>query len=63
LLSARQYKSLFIENMRFLNHHGIYGKDGIDYSDNKERFIFFQKAVLELVKALMFRDDIIHEQI
>jgi starch synthase len=50
----------FIENMRFFNRHGVYGTNGIDYSDNRERFIFFQKAVLESVKALMFRPDIIH---
>ncbi|MDR0398854.1 MAG: glycogen synthase [Endomicrobium sp.] len=50
----------FIENMRFFNRSGVYGTDGIDYSDNKERFIFFQKAILESVKALMFRPDIIH---
>jgi starch synthase len=50
----------FIENMRFFNRCGVYGSDGLDYRDNKERFIFFQKAVLESVKALMFRPDIIH---
>jgi starch synthase len=38
----------------------VYGANGLDYGDNKERFIFFQKAVLESVKALMFRPDIIH---
>ncbi|MDR1244602.1 MAG: glycogen/starch synthase, partial [Endomicrobium sp.] len=50
----------FVENMHFFNRPGVYGTDGLDYSDNKERFIFFQKAVLESVKALMFRPDIIH---
>jgi starch synthase len=50
----------FIENMRFFNRPGIYGSDGLDYTDNKERFIFFQKAALESVKAFMFKPDIIH---
>ncbi|MDR1474352.1 MAG: glycogen synthase [Endomicrobium sp.] len=50
----------FIENMHFFNRHGVYGTNGLDYGDNKERFIFFQKAVLESVKALMFTPDIIH---
>jgi starch synthase len=50
----------FIENMHFFNRMGIYGNDGLDYNDNKERYIFFCRAVLESVKALMFRPDIIH---
>jgi starch synthase len=50
----------FIENMHFFNRIGVYGNAGLDYSDNKERYIFFCKAVLESVKALMFRPDIIH---
>ncbi|MDR1952013.1 MAG: glycogen synthase [Elusimicrobiota bacterium] len=50
----------FIENMRFFNRPGIYGMDGLDYPDNRERYIFFCRAVLESLKALMFRPDIIH---
>ncbi|MDR0724136.1 MAG: glycogen synthase [Endomicrobium sp.] len=50
----------FIENMHFFNRTGIYGNVGLDYDDNKERYIFFCRAVLESVKALMFRPDIIH---
>ncbi|MDR1695076.1 MAG: glycogen synthase GlgA [Endomicrobium sp.] len=50
----------FIENMRFFNRPGIYGDNGIDYGDNRERYIFFCRAVLESVKAVMFRPDIIH---
>ncbi|GAB1401420.1 glycogen/starch synthase [Elusimicrobiota bacterium] len=51
----------FIENMRYFNRIGIYGDDtGIGYGDNRERFIFFSKAAIESVKALMFRPDIIH---
>ncbi|MCL2484861.1 MAG: glycogen synthase GlgA [Endomicrobia bacterium] len=50
----------FIENMRFFNRPGIYGDNGVDYGDNRERFIFFCRAALESVKALMFRPDIVH---
>ena len=31
----------FIENMRFFNRPGIYGDNGMDYGDNRERFIYF----------------------
>ncbi|MDR2436766.1 MAG: glycogen synthase [Endomicrobium sp.] len=59
-LTEHNISVYFIENMRFFNRSGVYGSAGLDYADNKERFIFFQKAVLESVKALMFRPDIIH---
>jgi len=50
----------FIENMRYFNRPGVYGSGGTDFGDNKERFIFFCRAALEAVKAIMFRPDIIH---
>ena len=50
----------FIENMRYFNRPGIYGDHGMDYGDNRERYIFFCRAALEAVKAMMFRPDIIH---
>ncbi|MDR1523066.1 MAG: glycogen synthase GlgA [Endomicrobium sp.] len=51
----------FIENMHFFNRDGIYSSStGLDYVDNKERYIFFCRAVLESIKALMFRPDVIH---
>ena len=50
----------FIENTRYFNRPGIYGENGYDYGDNRERYIFFCRAALEAVKAVMFRPDIIH---
>ena len=50
----------FIENDRFFDRPGIYGSADGDYQDNRERYIFFCRAVLEAVKALMFRPDIVH---
>ncbi|MDR3049929.1 MAG: glycogen synthase [Elusimicrobiota bacterium] len=50
----------FIENNRYFNRAGIYGDFGIDYPDNRDRYIFFNRAVLESMKALGFRPDIIH---
>ncbi len=38
----------------------IYGKPGTDYPDSVERFAFFSQAVLEAVKNLHFKPDIIH---
>ncbi len=50
----------FIENMRYFNRLSVYGDGGVDYPDNRERYIFFCRAALEAVKAVMFRPDIIH---
>ncbi|TAN63095.1 glycogen synthase GlgA [bacterium] len=38
----------------------LYGTPELDYSDNLERFAFFSRAVLEAIRALAIRPDIIH---
>lgn len=40
--------ALFLENKEFFERKGIYMDDGIDYSDNPERFMLLSKAVAEL---------------
>jgi len=39
---------------------GLYQRDGVDYPDNSERFIVFQRAALEAIAALGLRPDLIH---
>lgn len=53
-------KTYFIEHDDFFNRPGLYGNHSGDFSDNALRFTFFSKAVLELLKAIDFRPDIIH---
>jgi starch synthase len=50
----------FIENDRYFNRAEVYRTPDGDYPDNRERFIFFSRAVLETCKALNFQPDIIH---
>jgi starch synthase len=50
----------FIENKRYFDRAEVYRTPDGDYADNRERFIFFSRAVLEAVKALNFQPDIIH---
>ncbi len=50
----------FVENGHFFDRPEVYGDAGGDYSDNHERYIFFQRAVLEFTKALQFKPDTIH---
>jgi starch synthase len=38
----------------------LYQRDGTDYPDNAERFIFFSKAVIQLARLLPWKPEIIH---
>ncbi|NPV69414.1 MAG: glycogen synthase GlgA [Firmicutes bacterium] len=44
-----------IDNYQYFDRDGVYG-----YPDDAERFIFFSKAVLEMLPRLGFQPDIIH---
>ncbi len=46
----------------YFDRPGIYNDPatGRDFSDNARRFVFFQRAVLEGLKALEFRPDVLH---
>lgn len=50
----------FVESARYFNRGEVYGTNDGDYADNRERFIFFSRAVLETAKALNFQPDVIH---
>jgi len=45
----------FVDSDRFFNREGVYG-----YPDDDERFIFFSRAVLEMLPALEWTPDVIH---
>jgi starch synthase len=49
-----------IDQPRYFDRDGLYGSDGKDYDDNCERFVFFNRAVLETIPALHLRPDVIH---
>lgn len=50
----------FVENKKYFDRGEIYRTAEGDYEDNRERFIFFSRAVLETAKAVCFQPDIIH---
>ena len=51
-LPGSSVKVYLIEQPRYFDRDGLYGSDGIDYDDNCERFVFFNRAVLEAVGPL-----------
>lgn len=52
-------KVYLVDNPRYFDRPGLYRSSQGDYTDNDERFIFFQRAVLEGCKFIDFKPDII----
>lgn len=50
----------FIDHPEFFSRDALYGTSTGDYHDNDRRFSFFQRAVLEAMKRVAFKPDVIH---
>ncbi|MBI4666937.1 MAG: glycogen synthase GlgA [Nitrospinae bacterium] len=50
----------FIEQAAYFDRDHLYNTPGGDYADNCERFVFFCRGVLEALRALKIRPDVIH---
>jgi starch synthase len=59
-LPASSVPAYLIDQPRYFDRDGIYGTEGSDYLDNCERFVFFQRAVLEAIPALGLAPEVIH---
>ncbi len=49
-----------IGQSRYFDRDGLYGRNGTDFPDNCERFVFFDRAVLEAIVALGLKPDVLH---
>ncbi len=49
-----------VEQDQYFDRDQLYGIDGKDFIDNCERFVFFSRAVLEAIRLLDLRVDLIH---
>jgi starch synthase len=49
-----------VEHDHYYNRSGLYQDGGEDYRDNCERFVFFCRAVLEAVRLLDLKVDVLH---
>ena len=47
-------KVYFIENDKYFNRDGLYGDKQGDYKDNLDRFVYYGKRSLELLKEIIF---------
>ncbi|MBI4678405.1 MAG: glycogen synthase GlgA [Elusimicrobia bacterium] len=62
-LRYAQWKAVsvyFIDHPESFDREGLYGGDGKDYPDNDRRFVTFCRAVLESIKVLGFKPEVIH---
>ncbi|MFA6316789.1 MAG: glycogen synthase GlgA [Elusimicrobiota bacterium] len=62
-LRYAQWRSVsvyLVEHPESFDRPDLYGSGGKDYPDNARRFILFCRAVLEGVKLLGFRPDVVH---
>jgi starch synthase len=57
---SENIKIYLIQNDKYFNREGLYGTKSGDYPDNLERFSFFCRKCLELLKQIKFSPDIIH---
>jgi starch synthase len=57
---GKDIKVYFIENNKYFNRDGLYGDKTGDYKDNLDRFSYYCKRALELLKEIQFKPDIIH---
>ena len=53
-------KLYFVEHPEFYARNGLYGTTLGDFADNDRRFIFFGRAMLEALKILGLKPDMIH---
>ncbi len=53
-------KTYFIDNPAYYGRDQLYGTPQGDYPDNAERFIYFCKAIPEVLKAVGFKPDVLH---
>jgi starch synthase len=49
-----------IDQPGYFDRDGLYGSGGHDYHDNCERFVFFDRAVIETIRALHLHPEVIH---
>jgi len=59
-LPCSQVPVYFVEQDDYFDRPELYGEDGKDYEDNCERFVFFSRAVLEAIRLLNLKVDLLH---
>jgi starch synthase len=59
-LPGSSLRVLLVDQPAYFDRGSLYTAGQTDYADNCERFVFFSRAVLETVRVLDLRPDIVH---
>jgi starch synthase len=59
-VTADGVEVVFVEHPAFFDRPGFYGQDGRDYADNRLRFAFFARAVVEYFRSRGERPSVFH---
>ncbi|MEW6101013.1 MAG: glycogen synthase GlgA [Candidatus Omnitrophota bacterium] len=59
-VTGRDIKVYFIENELYFGRDGLYGDKNGDHKDNLDRFSYYSREALNLLKEINFKPDIIH---
>jgi len=52
--------TFLVYNSKYFDRKELYMENGVGYSDNDERFIFFSRAVIEFTKRVSLNVDVLH---
>ncbi|MCX5706892.1 MAG: glycogen synthase GlgA [Candidatus Omnitrophica bacterium] len=59
-VTGKNIKVYFIEKDEYFNRDGLYGDKNGDHKDNLDRFAYYCRRTLSLLKEINFKPDIIH---
>ena len=59
-LPGSNVKLWLVGHNDYFDREGLYGENGQDYQDNCERFTFFCRGVMESIRLLDLRPDLVH---
>jgi starch synthase len=57
---AERLAIYFVHHPAYFDRAGLYNENGVDHTDNGERFIFFSKCVAHLARYLPWQPEVVH---
>ena len=61
-IQAARMQVYFIDNDDYFTHRKIYGEGDKEYTDNAERCVFFARGVIETIRKLRWKPDVVYCQ-
>ena len=61
-IQSARMQVYFIDNDDFFTHRKVYGEEEKEYSDNAERCVFFARGVIETIRKLRWKPDVVYCQ-